>query len=72
MMEKTAVRIEDQVLSVLRVLPPAQQREVLNFAEFLQQHRQPTEPGPTTTLLPLPVLEGWVPAGWKEAIYGEQ
>jgi hypothetical protein len=72
MMEKTAVRIEDQVLSVLRVLPPVQQREVLDFAEFLQQHRQPTEPGPTATLLPLPVLEGWVPTGWKEAVYDEQ
>ena len=25
---------------------------------------------PKSHLQPLPVLEGWIPAGWKDAVYG--
>jgi hypothetical protein len=63
--------IEEQVLIVLRSLPAEKQREVLDFAEFLRDREPTFAAEPAEELLPLPILEGYVPEGWKDAIYDE-
>jgi hypothetical protein len=63
------VTVEEQILETLHTLPPAQQAEVLDFAEFLQLRLKPTSQLPAADLKPLPSLDGRVPPGWKDAIY---
>lgn len=61
----TAERIYDLV----KALPEAQAKEVLDFVEFLQhKSQQVAVVPPESQFLPLPVLEGYVPQGWKDAI----
>jgi hypothetical protein len=61
--------VEEQLLETLHALPPAQQAEVLDFAEFLRLRVKPASQFPEADLKPLPTLEGRVPPGWKDAIY---
>jgi hypothetical protein len=61
--------VEEQLLETLHTLPPAQQAEVLDFAEFLRLRIQPALQLPAADLKPLPSLDGRVPPGWKDAIY---
>ena len=61
--------VEEQLLETLHALPPAQQAEVLDFAEFLRLRVKPAPQVPAADLEPLPILDGWVPPGWKDAIY---
>ena len=61
--------IEEQLLETLHILPPAQQEEVLDFAEFLRLRLKPAPQVPIADLKSLPILEGRVPPGWKDAIY---
>jgi hypothetical protein len=61
--------IEEQLLEILHTLPPAQQAEVLDFAEFLRLRSKPVPQLPAAELKPLPTLEGRIPPGWKDAIY---
>jgi hypothetical protein len=63
--------LEQQLLMDLHALPPEQQAEVADFAAFLR-YRRTTARVPQSTgegLQPLPVLNGSVPGGWKDAIY---
>ncbi|HEX9867773.1 MAG TPA: DUF2281 domain-containing protein [Candidatus Tectomicrobia bacterium] len=60
--------VEEQLLETLHTLPPAQQAEVLDFAEFLRLRLNPAPQLPAVELKPLPTLEGWIPPGWKDAI----
>ena len=61
--------VEEQLLETLHALPPAQQAEVLHFAEFLRLRLKPAPQVLAADLKPLPTLDGWVPPGWKDAIY---
>ena len=61
--------IEEQILETLHALPPEQQAEVLDFAEFLRLRSKPAQQAPATELMPLPTLIGRVPSDWKDAIY---
>jgi len=61
--------VEEQILETLHTLPPAQQAEVLHFAEFLRLRLKPAPQLPAADLKPLPSLDGRVPPGWKDAIY---
>ena len=61
--------VAEQLLEILHALPPEQQAEVLDFAEFLRLRLKPVPPLPAADLKPLPTLEGRVPPGWKDAIY---
>jgi hypothetical protein len=61
--------IEEQIVETLHALPPEQQAEVLDFAEFLRLRLRPVRQVPATDLMALPTLSGRVPAGWKDAIY---
>lgn len=60
----------EKIYELVKGMPEEQVGEVLNFVESLQHKSQqavatPSEP----QLLPLPVLEGFMPQGWKDAIY---
>ena len=60
----------EQIYELVKALPEAQASEVLDFVEFLQhKFQQVVVIPPESQLLPLPVLEGYVPQGWKDAIY---
>ena len=61
--------VEEQLLETLHALAPAQQAEVLDFAEFLRLRSRSAPQLPATELKPLPTLEGRIPPGWKDAIY---
>jgi hypothetical protein len=61
--------VEEQLLEILHTLAPEQQAEVLDFAEFLRRRSKPTIRLPATALKPLPILDGPVPSGWRDAIY---
>jgi hypothetical protein len=61
--------VEEQLLETLHALSPAQQAEVLDFAEFLRLRLKPAPQFPAADLKPLPSLDGRVPPGWKDAIY---
>lgn len=61
--------IAEQILDTLRDLNPEQQTEVLDFAAFLRTRAMAAQPPAGAQPPPLPLLEGRVPAGWKEAIY---
>ncbi len=61
--------VAEQLLAILHALPPEQQAEVLDFAEFLRLRLKPAPQPPAADLKPLPILDGWVPPGWKDAIY---
>jgi hypothetical protein len=63
------VTVEERILETLHALPPAQQVEVLDFAEFLRLRVKPAPQAPAAGLKPLPTLDGRVPPGWKDAIY---
>ena len=60
--------IEEQILETLHALPPEQQAEVLDFAEFLRLRLKSAPQPPAADLMPLPILPGRVPPGWKDAI----
>ncbi len=61
--------VEEQLLEVLHALPREQQAEVLDFAVFLRLRFKPAPQLPAAELKPLPILDGRVPPGWKDAIY---
>ena len=61
--------VEEQLLETLHALPPAQQAEVMDFAEFLRLRVKPAPQVSGAGLQPLPTLDGRVPPGWKDAIY---
>ena len=42
---------------------------MLDFAEFLRLRLKPAPQVLAADLKPLPTLDGWVPPGWKDAIY---
>ena len=56
-----------KVYELVKAMPEAQAVEVLDFAEFLRQ-KVKTKPSQKRQLAPLPVLEGYIPVGWKAAI----
>lgn len=60
--------IADKIYPMVRHMPEERASEVLDFIEFLQQKYSATS-RTEKTLRPLPVLEGFVPSGWKDAIY---
>lgn len=60
----------ERIYELVKALPEAQAREVLDFVEFLQHKSQSvTAVTSEAQLLSLPVLEGYVPQGWKDAIW---
>lgn len=59
----------ERIYELVKALPEAQASEVLNFVEFLQHKSQQAVISSESQLLPLPVLKGYVPQGWKDAIY---
>ena len=63
--------VEEQILTTLCTLTSEQQRKVLDFAEFLRQRSLTALPETPQEPPPLPVLPGYVPSGWKEAICGD-
>lgn len=59
----------ERIYELVKALPEAQAREVLDFVEFLQHKSQSVATVPSEAqLLSLPVLEGYVPQGWKDAM----
>jgi hypothetical protein len=64
--------IEEQIVETLHALPPEQQAEVLDFAEFLRLRLRPVREAPAAGLIALPTLSGRVPSGWKDAIYADR
>jgi hypothetical protein len=59
-----------RIYELVKTLPEAQANEVLDFVEFiLTKYQQAVIVPSKPQLLPLPVLEGVVPQGWKDAIY---
>lgn len=74
----------EQVYELLKAMPPHQVGEVLDFAKFLKQ-KAASHSGVETThtsddsgllaetvepdLKPLITLPGYIPDGWKDAIY---
>lgn len=59
----------EKILATVRELTPEQQAEVLDFAASLRHRAEGAcEPVPAG-LPPLPVLEGRIPAGWKDVIH---
>lgn len=59
----------EQIYQLVKALPEAQASEVLDFVKFLQHKSQQAAVSSKPQLLPLPVLEGYTPQGWKNAIY---
>lgn len=60
----------ERIYELVKALPEAQASEVLDFVKLLQhKSRQVAAVSPEPQLLPLPALEGYVPQGWKDAIY---
>lgn len=60
----------EKIYELVKGMPEEQIVEVLNFMESLQHKFQKAVATPSKPqLLPLPVLEGVVPQGWKDAIY---
>ncbi len=59
----------ERIYELLKALPEAQASEVLDFVKFLQHKSQQVAVSSEPQLLPLPVLEGYLPQGWKDAIY---
>lgn len=58
-----------RIYELVKALPEAQASEVLDFVKFLQHKSQQASVSSEPQLLPLPVLEGYLPQGWKDAIY---
>jgi len=52
----------------VKALSEEQASEVLDFVEFLQHKSEPLTVQSEPQLSPLPVLEGYVPQDWKDAI----
>ena len=63
--------VEEKVIQILRRLPDMRQQEILDFAEFLVARDEPFQPK-IGMLEPLLVLTGFVPQGWKEAVYDDK
>jgi hypothetical protein len=59
----------EQIVEALHELTPKQQAEVLDFAAFLRQRAKAAQEPLAVEPPPLPVLDGRVPPGWKDAIY---
>ncbi len=59
----------ERIYELVKALPEAQANEVLDFVELLQHKSQQAAVSSKLQLLPLPVLKGYVPQGWKDAIY---
>lgn len=60
----------EKIYELVKGMPEEQIGEVLNCMESLQHKSQKAVATPSKPqLLPLPVLEGVVPQGWKDAIY---
>jgi len=62
------MNIATRIYEMVQHMPEERASEVLDFVEFLQQ-KYSTSSQTQKTLKPLPVLEGFVPSGWKDAIY---
>lgn len=62
------MRIADKIYEMVQQMPEEKACEVLDFVEFLQQ-KYSLQAQSQPSLKPLPVLEGFVPSGWKDAIY---
>lgn len=65
----------ERVYELVKDMPPNQISEILNFAEFIKQKSTSKNSEASTTnskepqLQPLMVSKGYVPDGWKDAIY---
>lgn len=59
----------ERIYELVKALPEAQASEVLDFVEFLQYKFQQAAVSSEPQLLPSPVLKGYLPQGWKDAIY---
>ena len=65
------MEVADKIYKIVKNMPEKQAHEVLNFAEFLQ-HKSPDKVRQEVALKPLPVFPGYVPPGWKNAIYEQE
>lgn len=67
----------EKIYELVKTMPETQISEVLDFAEFLKQkafvkveeQKLTEDRAVPPQLVSLPTLSGYIPQGWKEAIY---
>ena len=64
----------EKIYELVKDMPPNQISEMLNFAEFLKrksEHKKESQPqySVEVELKPRILSDGYVPEGWKDAVY---
>jgi hypothetical protein len=64
------MNVADKIYEIVKTMPEEKVNQILDFVEFLH-HKSSLSAQKEMELKSLPILQGYVPSGWKEAIYEE-